>query len=92
MFEFYDWLRWSNENGYDSCADYLGFMKLCEDEILRLGLELDVIPRFTNADNWVSRWFTLEGKFKNIRDMQRLTNEDFKQIFMIRKKVQVRFK
>ena len=92
MFELYDWVRWTNENNYDSYADYNHFMKFCEDEILRLGLRNETIPRFTKQENWVSRYFYLSRRFKNIRDMQKLLDHDTFKIDYIRNKIHVRFK
>lgn len=92
MFELYDWIRWSNENDYDSYAEYSEFMKLCENKLLKLGLDKNSIPRYTNESNWVSRWFKLERRFKNIRDMKKLIDHDDYKINLIRGKIQLRVK
>ena len=92
MFELYDFIRWDLQNGGEIYARYWYFMKICEDEILRLGLDLDTIPVYTNNENFVSRWFYLEGKFKNIQDMQKLLDYDSYRIILLRGQIIVRGK
>ena len=92
LFEFYDWLKWSNDNGDAICADYLGFMRLCQDELMRSGLTIDDIPKSTTDDNYVSKWFYLNASIDKITNLQYLDECESYNIFRIRGKVNIRVK
>jgi len=92
MFELYDWINWSNENDHEVYGSYWYFMQLCDDELTRLGLTRDFVPKMTNNENFLSRWFHITGKFKNVEDMRKLLDHDSYRIIYLRKKISVRFK